>query len=420
MDTLRFLTPENLEQIKMEFETPTFVYDEAILRANAQAVKEFPNAFGLFPRYAMKAAPTSAIVRIFNDEGLGIDASSGFEVERAVSSGVGTELISMSTQEFPDHFRYWIQDGIKVNLCSIHQIHKFGQWGRGESIGLRFNPGLGSGGTNRTNVGGPSSSFGIWKDDLEKAKEVCKEYGLKVERIHTHIGSGSDPEVWKRAASMSLDLVRDFPTVHTLNLGGGYKVARMKEEQATDLREIGEPVKQLFEDFARETGRELTLEIEPGTFLLANACSLVTTVQDVTSTGNEGYRFLKLNAGMTEILRPSLYGSQHPIVLVPEEGQDKFREEMDQVVVGHCCESGDLLTPAPGDPEVLATRRLPRGEVGDFCVIEGTGAYCSSMSAKNYNSFPEAAEVLRKIDGTLALIRKRQTFEQIIENEVVP
>jgi diaminopimelate decarboxylase len=194
----------------------------------------------------------------------------------------------------------------------------------------------------------------------------------------------------------------------------------MKDEQATDLREIGEPVKQLFEDFAKETGRELTLEIEPGNFLLANACSLVTTVQDVTSTGSEGYRFLKLNAGMTEILRPSLYGAQHPIVLVPEEGQNKFREEMDQVVVGHCCESGDLLTPAPGDPEVLATRRLPRGEVGDFCVIEGAGAYCSSMSAKNYNSFPEAAEVLRKIDGTLALIRKRQTFEQIIENEVVP
>jgi diaminopimelate decarboxylase len=420
MDTLRFLTPENLEQIKMEFETPTFVYDEAILRANAQAVKEFPNAFGLFPRYAMKAAPTSAIIRIFNDEGLGIDASSGFEVERAVSSGVGTESVSMSTQEFPDHFKYWIQDGIKVNLCSIQQIHKFGLWGRGESIGLRFNPGLGSGGTNRTNVGGPSSSFGIWKDDVEKAKDACKEYGLKVERIHTHIGSGSDPEVWKRAASMSLDLVRDFPTVHTLNLGGGYKVARMKDEQDTDLRKIGEPVKQLFEDFAKETGRELTLEIEPGTFLLANACSLVTTVQDVTSTGNEGYRFLKLNAGMTEILRPSLYGAQHPIVLVPEEGQDKFREEMDQVVVGHCCESGDLLTPAPGDPEALATRKLPRGEVGDFCVIEGVGAYCSSMSAKNYNSFPEAAEVLRKTDGTLALIRKRQTFEQIIENEVVP
>ena len=79
-----------------------------------------------------------------------------------------------------------------------------------------------------------------------------------------------------------------------------------------------------------------------------------------------------------------------------------------------------MLTPAPNDPEALAPRSLPRGEVGDFCVIEGAGAYCSSMSAKNYNSFPEAAEILKKSDGSLAFIRKRQTFEQIVENEVVP
>ena len=122
---------------------------------------------------------------------------------------------------------------------------------------------------------------------------------------------------------------------------------------------------------------------------------------------------------MTEILRPSLYGAQHPIVLLPEEGQNKFREEMEQVVVGHCCESGDLLTPAPGDAEKLAAK-IARGEVGDLCVIEGVGAYCSSMAAKNYNSFPEAAEVLRKEDGSLAFIRQRQTLDQLIENEVTP
>ena len=420
MEKPRFLTPEDLDQIRIDYGTPTFVYDENILRANARAVKEFPNAFGLYPRYAMKSAPTGAILRIFNNEGLGIDASSEFEVERAVRAGYGTEAISMSTQEFPDNFRFWSQDGVKVNLCSLNQIHKFGAWGKGGSVGLRFNPGMGSGGTNRTNVGGPASSFGIWKDDLQEAKSLCKEYNLKVERIHTHIGSGSDPEVWQKVAGMSLDLVRSFESVTTLNLGGGYKVARMEDEKATDLQEIGTPVKKLFEEFAKETGRELKLEIEPGTFLLAHACSLVTTVQDVTSTGVDGYRFLKLNAGMTEILRPSLYGAQHPILIIPEPGQEKFREPVEQVIVGHCCESGDLLTPAPNEPESLAPRLLTRGEIGDFCVIESVGAYCSSMSAKNYNSFPEAAEVIKKSDGSLAEIRKRQTFEQIVENEVNP
>lgn len=419
MDHLRFLTPENIDQIRIDFGTPTFVYDENTLRTNAKAVQNFPNAFGLYPRYAMKSAPTGTILRIFNSEGLGIDASSEFEVERAVRAGYGTESISMSTQEFPENFRYWVQDGVRVNLCSLNQIHKFGLWGKGESVGLRFNPGMGSGGTNRTNVGGHSSSFGIWKDDLKQAKELCKDYSLKVDRIHTHIGSGSDPEVWQKVAGMSLDIVRQFPHVKSLNLGGGYKVARMPDEQATDLQEIGLPVQKLFEEFAAETGRKLKLEIEPGTFLLAHACSLVTKVQDVTSTGTEGYRFLKLDAGMTEILRPSLYGAQHPIAILPEDGQAKLREDMEQVVVGHCCESGDLLTPAPNEPESLAPRMLPRGEIGDSCIIESVGAYCSSMSAKNYNSFPEAAEVIKKSDGSLSLIRKRQTFEQIIENEVV-
>ena len=417
---MRFLTYNDLDELQMEFGTPCFVYDEATLRENAKAVLNFPHAFGLFPRYAMKAAPTAAILRIFNEEGLGIDASSIHEVERAVRAGFGTESISLSTQELADDFIYWAQDGIRINLCSLHQIHKIGRWGKVRRVGLRFNPGKGSGGNNRTNVGGPASSFGIWKDDLGEAINLCKEYKLTVERIHTHIGSGSDPEVWKTVASMTLDLARSFPSVDTINLGGGYKVARMPNEKATDLQEVGAPVKKLFEEFAAETGRKLKLEIEPGTFLLAHACSLVTRIQDITSTGNEGYRFLKLDSGMTEILRPSLYGAQHPIHMVCEPGQKKFRELMDQVVVGHCCESGDLLTPAPGDPEALAPRNLIRGEIGDFCVIEGAGAYCSSMSAKNYNSFPEAAEVLRREDGRLALIRKRQTFDQIIENEVVP
>jgi diaminopimelate decarboxylase len=214
--------------------------------------------------------------------------------------------------------------------------------------------------------------------------------------------------------------VRQFPDVLSLNLGGGFKVGRMSEETSTNLGEVGGPVKTAFEEFAAETGRELLLELEPGTFLVANACSLVAKVQDITSTGEEGYRFLKLDAGMTEILRPSLYGAQHPIILLPEDLEASPRAEMEQVIVGHCCESGDLLTPTEGDPEVLATRLLPEGQVGDSCVIEGVGAYCSAMSAKNYNSFPEAPEILRREDGSFGLIRKRQLLDQILDNELIP
>ena len=175
---------------------------------------------------------------------------------------------------------------------------------------------------------------------------------------------------------MNFDIVRQFPDVVTLNLGGGFKVGRMPEEQSTDLQVVGQPVKEKFEEFAAETGRTIRLEIEPGTFLVANACALLSKVQDVVSTGEGGYNFIKLNTGMTELLRPSIYGAQHPISL--SQGLEKDATE-DYVVVGHCCESGDILTPAPGDPELLATRTLPVAEIGDFCVIDGSGAYASAM-----------------------------------------
>jgi diaminopimelate decarboxylase len=119
---------------------------------------------------------------------------------------------------------------------------------------------------------------------------------------------------------------------------------------------------------------------------------------------------------MRAVLRPAMYGAQHPIKLIPATAGNRGRGEY--LVVGHCCESGDVLTPAPGNPERLVPRSLPEARLGDLLVIGGTGAYCSGMAARNYNSFPEAAEVMITRSGSVELIRKRQTLDQIIENEV--
>jgi diaminopimelate decarboxylase len=114
---------------------------------------------------------------------------------------------------------------------------------------------------------------------------------------------------------------------------------------------------------------------------------------------------------MTEITRPSLYGAQHPIEVLAEA------PPADVVFCGPCCESGDILTPAPGDPEGLAPRRVPTPAIGDLVVLGGAGAYCAAMSTINYNSYPQAPEVMLELDGTLRLLRRRQTFDQILENE---
>jgi len=348
--------------------------------------------------------------------------------------GVPAEKISLSSQELPTDFEELVKLGVKINCCSISQLERFGKAfaNTSQKVGVRVNPGVGSGGFSssttgfsKTNVGGPSSSFGIWHEFVTDGTvpAIVEKYGLEVERIHTHIGSGSDPAIWQQTAKLSLSFCAIWDTVTSLNLGGGYKVGRNPDEKTTDLIEIGSPVADAFKDFAKEHGRELKMEIEPGTYLVANAGALVTKIQDKVSTksssSDDGHIFLKMDAGMTDVLRPSLYGAIHPITILPGTGksEDIGTDVESVVVVGHCCESGDLMTPKPGEPEALEERPLRTAELGDIAVMDGSGAYCAGMSTKNYNSFPESPEVLVTADGEVHLIRKRQDPKQIYENE---
>jgi diaminopimelate decarboxylase len=212
---------------------------------------------------------------------------------------------------------------------------------------------------------------------------------------------------------MTLDLAAKLPEVRRINLGGGFKVGRMPGEASVDMSDVGAHVRAELLAFRERDGRELHLEIEPGTYLVANAGLVVATCVDVVDTGREGYLFAKLDTGMPEVTRPSLYGAQHPIDVLAAG-----RAEADVVFVGPCCESGDILTPAPGDPEALAPRRVARPQIGDLVIVGGAGAYCAAMSTINYNSYPQAPEVLREPDGTLRLLRRRQRLEQVWENEV--
>jgi diaminopimelate decarboxylase len=426
-----FLTPEAARAcVEAAGGTPLYAYSLEQLERSADACLAFPNAYGLTVRYAMKACPNSSILRYFSSRGIHVDASSGYEVRRALAAGIPPSHVSLSSQEMPADFDELVDLGVQLNACSLHQLEAFGRRYEGASqrVGIRINPGVGSGGFSasttafsKTNVGGPSSSFGIWHESLPRVKEIVERYGLVVERVHTHIGSGSDPGVWQQVASRTLSFCEAFrDTVAACNLGGGFKVGRNEGEVTTDLQQIGRPVRAAFEDYASRTGKQLRLEIEPGTYLMAMAGALVSTVQDKVSTGSQGHVFLKLDAGMTDVLRPSLYGAIHPITVLPGSGKtdDVGSEQESVVVVGHCCESGDLMTPEPGQPEALAERLVRKASIGDVLVMDGSGAYCSGMSSKNYNSFPEAPEVLLDKSGAAHLIRKRQALEQIYQNEV--
>lgn len=302
----------------------------------------------------------------------------------------------ITTQEMPKTLARLGKMGVKFNAGSLHQLEEFGKLFPSGRVGVRINPGIGSGHSNKTTTAGPAASFGIWHEYIPEMLDIAKKWNLTIYRIHTHVGSGGDPGIWLRAAELSLAQIAHLPDVTHLDLGGGFKVKRMSYEAASDLQAVSRVIAEEVGRFSEQSGRQLHLEIEPGTFLLANADSLLTTIQDMSDTGEDGYSFLKLDCGLDSILRPSLYGAQHPMVVVNSSSRSRK-----YVVVGHCCESGDLLTPSPNNPEMLEPRLLSEAAIGDRLVIEGAGAYCAHMSAHGYNSFPVPLEVMRREEGDI-------------------
>src|SRR3989344_7331133 len=260
-----------IKKIAEKYNTPIYVYSEEILEKNAKNILNFPNAYSLTARYAMKALPTKRILQIFNELGLHIDASSFYEVERAINAGINPKNIQLTSQELPEEkIKYLIEIGVIINACSLRQLEDIGKNSQGINISIRINPGIGSGNTQKVNVGGSLSSFGIWHGQFEEIKNIINKYNLKITKLHTHIGSGNNPEIWKKVAQISLELVKKFENVTTLNLGGGFKVDRMNPQNNTNIEECGNVIEELFVKFNEETGRKLKLEIEPGTYLVAN------------------------------------------------------------------------------------------------------------------------------------------------------
>jgi diaminopimelate decarboxylase len=407
------LSREKAAEVRERFGTPCYVYDRAGLEVTARRALAFAAPYGFTLRYAMKANPARGILTLFRELGLHVDASSDWEVERALEAGFAPARIQLTSQMPSRRVKEYVARGVLLNACSLHQLELFGQAAPGHAIAVRMNPGLGSGSTKRTNTGGPAASFGIWHEYLDQVKALAARYGLVIRTLHSHIGSGTDPEIWKRVTRMTLDLAARFPDVSVVNLGGGLKVGRMPDEESVNLEEVGWHVRTELEGFHAREGRALHLELEPGTLLVAESGAVVATCVDIVDTGADGYLFAKLDTGMPEVARPAMYGAQHPIDVLASG-----RPRADVVFVGPCCESGDILTPAPGDPEALGPRSVPRPQIGDLVVVGGAGAYCAGMAMINYNSYPQAPEVMLEPDGTLRLLRRRQTLDQITTNEV--
>ena len=434
LNTESNLTAELIVKAAQKCDTPFYIYDEKIIIDRCNELINMPNAFGLEINYAVKANSNRAILQIIHKQSLSFDASSLNEVKRIHLAGIPLKKITLTTQEVPEGkdriiLEKFIKKGLKYNVCSFRQLKLISDFAAYNNINLSFrvHPGVGSGESATRNTGDKYSCFGVHLSDIDEVINYAKDKKVIFNEVHVHIGSGAEPKIWRENIDRELYfLEKYFPDAKIINFGGGLKVGRMPDEKQANIKDLGIYAKSKIEKFHAKTGRKLIMKIEPGTFVIANAGFIVTKVIDIKKTGKDGFTFIVTDGGMEVNARPLLYGSKHPFYLISKEGKiisNEFdlnssnKKYNEKVIVGRCCESGD--SQCLDETGHIMPRIMGMPEVYDYVVIGGCGAYCSSMAPFNYNSHPQAIELLLRRDKkSVDVIRKKQSLKQMIINEL--
>lgn len=407
------LNADSLRALPSRFGCPVWAYDADTIVSRIAQLRDFDTI-----RFAQKACSNIHILALMRQHGVKVDSVSLGEIERALAAGFqpGTpdhEIVF--TADLLDHatLERVAALNIPVNAGSVDMLHQLGAVSPGHPVWLRVNPGFGHGHSQKTNTGGENSKHGIWYGDLPLALAAIERHQLKLVGMHMHIGSGVDYGHLEQVCDAMVQQVIDFgQDLDAISAGGGLSIPYRDGEESIDTQHYYGLWNGARERIAAHLGHPVTLEIEPGRFLMAEAGVLVAEVRAVKAMGSR--HFVLVDAGFNDLMRPAMYGSYHHITLLPGDGRDLDGASLrDTVVAGPLCESGDVFTQqAGGGVETIA---LPDANVGDYLVFHDTGAYGASMSS-NYNSRPLLPEVLFE-DGEPRLIRRRQTVEELLALE---
>jgi len=386
--------------------TPLYVYSAATLRSRYLAIDA---AFGDYPHtlhYALKANSTLAIARLLRGLGACADANSGNEIDVALRAGfIPEQIVFTGVGKTPAELAQAIDLGVKtINAESEGELDRIDRLSRERGtrarVALRVNPDIDARSHPHISTGLKANKFGIPVDAVrEIGRRFAQREGLEIVGLHTHVGSQIvDLDPLTRAAQTVVTLARELRddgiVIDHLDIGGGLGVSYdgSAVPTAADYAAAVLPI-------LRDSG--LAVVLEPGRHIVAPAGALLTQVVDVKDRP-DGQAFVIVDAGMTELMRPMLYGAFHRIEPVACAGGSEIVAD----VVGPLCETSDTLG---------KDRRLRRPEPGDLYAVLDAGAYGSVM-ASNYNRRTMPAEVL--VNGaTWSLIRRRQTIDDLLALE---
>ena len=394
----------SLDAIVESVGTPVYVYSQRTLHRHVRVLQE---ALGSTPHlicYAVKANSNLTLLRRFVKWGTGFEVVSGGELFRVLRAGASPEGVILSgVGKTREEIRHALDAGILfLSVESLAELESVSQvalkTGRTARVVLRMNPDVDPQTHPYISTGLRQNKFGISLTDAPELVRVVQTLkGIDVVGVGCHIGSqitdlAPFEEAVSGTAAMARDLQRQGLGLQYLNVGGGLGIS-YDGEATPSIEAYIATVRKASEDLG------LTLVLEPGRVIAGNAGILVCRV--IRKKAHGGKRFLIVDAGMNDLLRPALYGSFHRLVPVhPREG----REVVD--VVGPICESSDFLA---------HDREVDRFEPGDLMAVMTAGAYGFSL-ASNYNSRPRPAEVL--VDGdSFSVVRRRETYEDLIRLE---
>lgn len=390
--------------IASQYGCPTYVYDGNKIESQFERLQNaFKGVKQLKINYAVKALSNISILKLLKNKGSGLDTVSIQEVLLGLEAGFAPEDIMFTPNGVSmEEIEVVSSMGVHINIDNLSILEQFGTKHPNIPVCIRINPHVMAGGNSNISVGHIDSKFGISVHQIPHILRIIENTKMTINGIHMHTGSDIlDIEVFLYAAEILFETAKHFKNLDFIDFGSGFKVPYKEGDLETDIEELGEKLTQTFNDFCKEYGKELMLVFEPGKFLVSQSgffLAKVNVVKQTTSTV-----FAGVDTGFNHLIRPMFYNSYHHITNISNtEGKQRFYS-----VVGYICETDTFAT----------NRKISEIKEGDILCFHNAGAYCFSM-ASNYNSRFKPAEVL-VYNEQVHLIRKRETFKDLLHNQVV-
>ena len=402
-----FFKGNDPEKLAEKFGTPLYVYNEDIIRDRMLRVANVITKYPYRANYSCKTNTNLSILKIALDAGINADAMSEGEMRMLLRAGFTPDRIFyVCNNVSADEMRFAIDNDILTSLDSLDQIRMFGTINRGGRCAVRINPGVGAGHHEKVVTAGKKTKFAIAEADIDEIFKIADEYDLKIVGINQHVGSQfMDPSPFLAAVDNLLRIAMRFKDLEFIDFGGGYGIPyhKLDDEKEYDMEAFSKEFTAKLDDFVLRYGSVPLFKSEPGRYCVAEGGVILGRVHSIKE--NSGIKYVGTDVGMNVLVRPSMYDSWHDIEIIRDGkvvGRDNAEYEK-VTVCGNICESGDVL---------CKDRELPKVKDNDLICVLDAGAYGYSMCS-SYNTRLRPAEVMVCSDGSVKLIRRRETFEDM-------